>query len=208
MGIEGSIVGGSAGGVPVSMELLQLIAADPVEFQRRMALLEQSKKDFDEQLEKNQIVADILALRKEAVDAVNAANATKVNSEAAAAKLLAEAKTQSEKLLEDAQVKASSILDEAIDAATEEKKLAATILSQAQAEADAVKAREAEAEATMKDAEAKYQAVEPDRKKFQADALAAQAAAVEADKAKAAYEAKYDELDAVAKQIAKVLGGN
>jgi len=207
MGIEGGIVGGSAGGAPISMELLQLIAADPAEFQRRMALIEQSKKDFDEQLEKNQIVGDILALRKESSDAVNSANAALESAKKAAATLLSDAKSKADKLLAVAAEKADKIIEGAVEAAEEEKRLADTILKQAQDKAEGLAGREKAAATLMKDADKKYKSVEPDRKKFQMETAAAQAATEAAEKAKADYEAKIAELDAAAKQIAKVLGG-
>jgi hypothetical protein len=208
MGIEGGVVGGGAGGAPVSMELLQLIAADPVEFQRRMALIEQSKKDFDEQLEKNQIVGDILALRKEASAAVDKANSALESAKNAVATLLSDAKDKADRLVADAVASGDRILTAATVEATDEKAAAAAILSEAKAKAAAVKAREDEAAATMKDAEAKYAAIEPDRKMYQEGALKAAIAVEEANQAKADYEAKCASLDAVAKQIAKALSGS
>jgi hypothetical protein len=208
MGIEGGVVGGGAGGAPVSMELLQLIAADPVEFQRRMALIEQSKKDFDEQLEKNQIVGDILALRKESSEAVDKANSALETAKNAVATLLSDAKDKADRLVAEAVFKAEGIVREASAEAAEHCAAAEAILSNAQEKAAAVKAREDEAAAMMKDAEAKYAAIEPDRKMYQDGAFKAAVAVEEANQAKADYEAKCASLDAVAKQIAKALSGS
>lgn len=207
MGIEGGIVGGSAGGTPVSMELLQLISADPAEFQRRMGLIEQSKKDFDDQLEKNQIVGDILALRKEASDAVDKANFALDSAKKAAATLLADAKDKAERVLVDANTKATDILNSATEIAKEENARAGATLKQAQEKARLVEVREDDAATMMKDAEAKYAAIEPDRKSFQDGLHKAAVAVEEANQMKTEYAAKCAALDAVAKQIAKALSG-
>lgn len=207
MGIEGSIVGGGAGGAPISMELLQLIAADPVEFQRRMSLVEQSKKDFDEQLRKNQLVGDILALRKEASAAVDKANSALESAKNAVATLLSDSKDKSDKLIAAATAKAEGILEDATVEAVNTKFAADVILTKAKERAAAVKSREDDAAAMMKDAEAKYAAIEPDQKAFQEGLLKATAAVGEANQTKADYMAKCASLDAVAKQIAKALGG-
>lgn len=207
MSIESGVVGGSAGSLPVSMELLQLIAADPTEFQRRMALVEQSKKDFDAQLEKNQMVGDLFALRKESTEAVDKANAALESAKEAAALILSNAKDEANKLLASAKTKADGIEAKAVAAAEEQTNLAAAILSQAQAEADAVQAREKAAAAMMKDAKAKYSAIEPDRKLFQDGVIESQLAAEQATQAKADYEAKREALTAVAKQLVEALNG-
>jgi hypothetical protein len=207
MGIEGGIVGSGAGGAPVSMELLQLIAADPAEFQRRMALIEQAKKDFDEQLEKNNLVGDILALRKEAAAAVDKANSALENANNAVATLLSDAAAKADRLIAAAQAKAEGIVNDATTEAEEQRAAAKAVLSDALEKAAAVESREAAAEATMKDAEAKYASIEPDRKMFQEATAKAERAAELAEQAKAAYEAKCADLVAVSQQIAKALSG-
>jgi hypothetical protein len=207
MGIEGGIVGNAAGGAPVSMELLQLIAADPAEFQRRMALIEQSKKEFDEQLEKNQLVGDIIALRKEAADAVDQANATlskaKVDSEA----MLAAAKTKAGKTISSAESEAQEILKTANASAAEIRWAAEKIMEDAQAASQKVQVREEEAKALKAAADEKYKSVEPDKAEFQRQTELLKIANAESLKTKTEYLQKRGELEAVAQQIAKALNG-
>jgi len=207
MGIEGGVVGGGAGGAPVSMELLQLIAADPVEFQRRMALIEQSKKDFDEQLEKNQLVGDILALRKEASEAVDKANEALESAKNAAALLLADAKTKADRLVADATTEAERRLTAATLEADSQRAAIKSFREHVDAEMAGVQAREQTAATMMADAVAKYAAVEPDQKMYQEEAAKAKLAADRADQAKADYEEKRKMLDTVAQQLARVLSG-
>lgn len=207
MGIEGSIVGSSAGGIPVSMELLQLIAADPVEFQRRMALIDKSKKDFDDQMVKNGIVGDILALRKEAADAINSANDQLAKAKEEAKKLVSTATAQAEKTVSTAKDKAAGIVAKAEADATDTIEAAKKIMEAAQIAADDVEMREKEAAKMKADADEKYKSVDPDRREYQKQADAAAKAAAEASEAKASLETQWAVLAQAAQQIAKVLGG-
>ena len=207
MGIEGGIVGNAAGGAPVSMELLQLIAADPTEFQRRMALIEQSKKDFDEQLEKNQLVGDIIALRKEAANAVDQANATLDKAKADAKSTLAAAKTKADKAVSSAEAEAQEILKTANASAAEIRWAAEKVMEDAQAALQAVQTREAEAKVLKAEADEKYKSVEPHKAEFQRQTELLKVANAEAVQAKDEYLQKRKELEGVAQQIAKVLNG-
>ena len=208
MGIEGSVVGDGAGGAQVSMELLQLIAADPKEFQRRMALIEQSKKDFDEQLKKNQIVGDILALRKESADAINSANDQLSKVKEDAKKLTSAATTKADKTVSAAEEKAADIIAKAEAAAAEEIEAAKKVMDAAKSAAMDIASREKEAQQMKLDADKKYKSIEPDRLEFNKQSALAVEATGEAMKAKESYEAQRVALEQAAKQIAKVLGGN
>lgn len=201
MGIEGSVVGGGG----VSLEILQLIAADPAEFQRRMALIEQAKQDFEDQLKKNQIVGDILALRREAAAAVDVANEKLEKAKEDAKRLISTANSKVDKMVSTAQVNADDIIAKAEAHAANTVEAAKKIMDAANTAAANIADREREALQMKSDAEEKYRSVEPDRLEYQKQAAAAQKAAAASADAKADYDAQRAVLEKVAQQLAKVL---